>query len=111
MPAHLKAWFDNVIRVNRTFSFDLARGDYPLQPIFSGKTMILVTSAGEFGFEPGGMREHMDHLTPHCKVLSRYLGVEQFHSIAVEYQEFADQRHQQSVQQALVAADRLSSVI
>lgn len=29
MPTSLKAWFDQVIRVNKTFSFDPARGDYP----------------------------------------------------------------------------------
>ncbi|WP_345852303.1 FMN-dependent NADH-azoreductase [Shewanella algae] len=37
MPAALKAWFDQVIRINRTFSFDLKRGDFPLRPILSGK--------------------------------------------------------------------------
>ena len=30
MPAALKLWTDQVIRVGKTFSFDLARGDYPL---------------------------------------------------------------------------------
>ena len=38
MPAQLKAYFDQVVRVGRTFSFDLARGDFPLEPILSGKT-------------------------------------------------------------------------
>lgn len=108
MPAHLKAWFDNVVRVNKTFSFDLARGDFPLQPLLGGKTMVLVTSAGEFGFEAGGVRDGMDHLTPHCRVLSRYLGVTHFHHLAAEYQEFADQRHQDSVQRALADAKALS---
>ncbi len=32
MPASLKAWFDQVIRVNKTFTFDLSRGDFPLEP-------------------------------------------------------------------------------
>jgi hypothetical protein len=35
MPTTLKAWFDQVIRVNRTFSFDLVRGDFPLEPILN----------------------------------------------------------------------------
>jgi len=38
MPASLKAWFDQVIRINKTFSFDLARGDKPIEPIQNGKT-------------------------------------------------------------------------
>ena len=32
MPAQLKAWFDQIIRINKIFDFDLARGDFPLQP-------------------------------------------------------------------------------
>jgi FMN-dependent NADH-azoreductase len=37
MPAVLKAWIDQVVRINKTITFDLARGDFPLEPIMSGK--------------------------------------------------------------------------
>lgn len=100
MPAILKAWFDQIIRIHKTFSFDLARGDFPLAPIMSGKTLILLTSCGEFGFENGGIRSDANHLTPHIKLLSKYLGVEDFHAISTEYQEFPDHRHQHSSNQA-----------
>jgi len=100
MPAVLKAWFDQVIRINKTFSFDLNRGDFPLKPSLSGKTMVLLTSCGEFGFEIGGMRENMNHLGPHIKVTSHYLGVETFFEIGSEYQEFGDERHAKSIQKA-----------
>jgi hypothetical protein len=36
MPAQLKAWMDQVIGVNRTLAFDLARGDWFLQPGLDG---------------------------------------------------------------------------
>lgn len=100
MPAVLKAWFDQVIRVNKTFSFDLARGDFPLEPIMSGKTLVLATSSGEFGFEIGGIREAMNHLDTHIKVVSKYLGVESFYEVRSEYQEFADERHAESLKNA-----------
>ncbi|MCL1127749.1 FMN-dependent NADH-azoreductase [Shewanella surugensis] len=100
MPAVLKAWFDQVIRVNKTFSFDLNRGDFPLQASLSGKTLILITSSGEYGFELGGLREKMDHLHPHIHTLSHYLGVETMHTIRAEYQEFNDERHQASLKKA-----------
>lgn len=100
MPAALKAWFDQVIRVNKTFTFDLSRGDFPLQPVLSGKTMVLIASCGEFGFHAGGIREKMNHLGPHIKVASQYLGIEKFYEIRSEYQEFGDQRHIQSLNDA-----------
>ena len=108
MPAQLKAWFDQVIRINKTFDFDLARGDFPLQPLLGGKTLIVITSTGEFGFEQGGIREQMSHLVPHLRSLSKYLGVTTIHEIASEYQEFADARHQQSLSNAYDQATELA---
>ena len=109
MPAALKAWFDQVIRIHKTFTFDLARGDFPLEPIMSGKTLVLITSSGEFGFEIGGIREKMNHLGPHVQTVSHYLGVETFHEIKAEYQEFNDDRHRQSVASAHKTAAELAT--
>ena len=97
MPARLKAWVDQVVRVDRTFSFSLARGDFPLEPLLSGKTLVLLTSAGEFGFEPGGPRSGMNHLVPHIATLHGFLGVGDAYEIAIEYEEFGDERHQLSI--------------
>ncbi|WP_444944318.1 FMN-dependent NADH-azoreductase [Microbulbifer sp. ZKSA006] len=111
MPAALKAWFDQVIRIDKTFTFDLARGDYPLEPIMSAKTLVLITSAGEFGFSQGGIREKMNHLGPHIQTLSHYLGVEEFYEINAEYQEFADERHRDSVNRALAKGKKLITAL
>ncbi|TCM65102.1 FMN-dependent NADH-azoreductase [Acinetobacter calcoaceticus] len=108
MPAQLKAWFDQIIRINKTFDFDLARGDFPLKPLLSGKTLIAITSSGEFGYEQGGIRDHMNHLIPHLRTLSKYLGVENFYEVSSEYQEFADDRHTASFEHALNKAEMLA---
>jgi len=100
MPAVLKAWVDQVIRINKTITFDLARGDFPLEPIMSGKKLILISSSGEFGFEIGGINEKHSHLKPHIETVSKYLGVDKFYEIKSEYQEFADERHKQSLNNA-----------
>lgn len=107
MPAALKAWFDQVIRVNRTFSFDLARGDTPLAPTLRGKTLVVLASRGEFGFEPGGMRERMNHLETHISTCAHYLGVDEEHRIAIDYQEFGDDRHRDSVASAFARVPEL----
>lgn len=109
MPAQLKAWFDQIVRINKTFDFDLSRGDFPLQPIFSGKTLIIVTSSGEFGFEKGGIREDSGHLASHLRTLSKYLGVDTIYEIASEYQEFGDERHRISVVNAKDRAENIAS--
>lgn len=109
MPAQLKAWFDQIIRINKTFDFDLARGDFPLKPLLSGKSLVIITSSGEFGFAADGIRSNQGHLVPHLRTLSKYLGVEHIYEIASEYQEFADTRHLNSLENALDRAETLAT--
>ncbi len=71
--------------------------------------MVLLTSSGEFGFEAGGMRESMNHLGPHIKTLSHYLGAESVYEIGSEYQEFGDERHTESVSKAEEETVKLAS--
>lgn len=108
MPAALKAWFDQVVRINKTFTFDLARGNRPLEPILPGKPVIALTSCGEFGFGPGGLNEGGDNLLPHLRFASRYLGLSGFHHVGIEYQEFADARHERSKAEANRAVHELA---
>lgn len=110
MPAALKAWFDQVIRINRTFSFDPAQSTWPLSPLLSGKKLVLLSSSGEFAFQPGGLRENWEHLEPHVRTCARYVGVApcDVHHVAIEYQEFGDERHRASLEGALDAAKVLA---
>ena len=100
MPASLKAWIDQVIRLGRTFSFDLARGEQPIEPILTGKTLVILSASGEGGFEIGGANAAINHLDPHIVVASKLFGVSKHHVVRIEYQEFGDDRHQKSIQSA-----------
>ena len=102
MPAALKAWIDQVARIGRTFTFDLTRGDFPIQPTLSGKRLVVLSSRGEFGFEPGGIRADRNALDPAIAACAHYLGVDEkaVETIAIEYQEFKDDRHRASLSAA-----------
>jgi FMN-dependent NADH-azoreductase len=102
MPSALKAWFDQVIRVGRTFSFDLGRGDWPLAPILSGKQLVVLSARGEFGFSQGGIRQGWNNLDPHIATCAPYVGVarDAIRTVTVEYQEFGDERHERSCAEA-----------
>lgn len=112
LPASLKAWIDQIVRPGETFSFDLERGDFPIRSALSGKSLVVLSSRGEFGFEPGGIRDGWNHMNPHLRtVATRLLGIaaEDIHEIASEYQEFNDERHQRSREQAIHDAAGLGS--
>lgn len=110
MPAALKGWIDHIARIGRTFSFDLARGDYPIEPILKGKQLVVLSSRGEFGFEPGGPRSHLNTLDPAIAACAHYFGVDTAHiqTVAIEYQEFKDARHDRSVIEAKEATRALA---
>lgn len=112
LPGALKAWIDQIIRIGETFSFDLERGDFPIQSTLSGKTLVVLSSRGEFGFEPGGIRDGWNHMSPHLRTIAtRLLGIAEtdIHEIASEYQEFNDERHQRSRERALRDAAELGT--
>lgn len=103
VPAAVKAWVDQVVRIGETFSFDLKRGDFPLEPVLSGKQLVTLTTSGEFGFTGDGIRANWNHLHPHIEIFSRYLGVSNFWWQGIEYQEFGDKRFEDSKAKSFAA--------
>ena len=109
IPGALKCWIDQSARIGKTFSFDLARGDVPIEPILRGKTLVVLSARGEFGFAQGGMRAHLNALDPQIAACAHYWGVAQtdIHSIAIEYQEFKDARFAASIAAAKAGVKHL----
>lgn len=110
LPASLKAWVDQVVRIGRVFTFDLKRGDFPIESALSGKSAVVLSSRGEFGFQEGGPRDGWNHLNPHLQTIATKLfGVAEhdYYEIASEYQEFGGDRHEHSREKALQDASQL----
>ena len=103
MPSTLKAWVDQVVRIGRTFSFDLARGDEPIEPIQTGKSLVVMTASGEGGLGPSGPNASLNHLDGHLAAALRLIGISYRHTVRIEYQEFADERHERSTREALAS--------
>ena len=109
-PASLKGWIDQVARIGRTFSFDLSRGDFPIEPILKDKKLVILSSRGEFGFEPGGLRAASNALDVALTSCAHYWGVapQDIYKITIEYQEFKDERHRRSLKRAHQQAAELA---
>lgn len=101
MPAQFKAYIDNIVRVGRTFGFDRSRGDIPYWPMVPpGKTLVLLSSRGDYGYDEGERLSHMNHVEPAIRTAFAYIGITETHSIAVEFDEFADARLKTSLEGA-----------
>ncbi len=109
VPAQFKAWIDNVVRVGRTFGFDRARSGDPYWPLLAGqgKRLVLLSSRGDYGYEPGDRLAPANHVEASVATAMRYIGIDRLDSIAIEYDEFADERLQRSILAAEARVDAL----
>jgi FMN-dependent NADH-azoreductase len=108
LPAQLKAWIDNIVRVGVTFGFDRARVGEPYWPLLApGKRMVLLTARGDYGYDPGGRLAARNLVEAGLTVPLAYIGVADSDTVAVEYDEFADTRLSASLARAEAAVDRL----
>lgn len=109
MPAQFKAYIDNIVRVGRTFGFDRSRPGDPYWPLLAGqgKRLVLLSSRGDYGYGEGGRIAHLNHVEDGVRTPFHYLGITESDSIAIEYDEFADARLQQSIAQAEADLDSL----
>lgn len=101
VPSPLKAWIDNIVRVGRTFGFDRSRPGAPYWPLLApGKKLVVLGARGDGGYDPGGPLGAANLVEDSIRVPLAYIGVTEFWSIAVEWDEFADARVADSLQRA-----------
>lgn len=109
MPASLKAWIDNVVRVGRTVDFDPANPDEPFIPRLNDRPRqtVVLSSRGGHGFDPGGEFAHMNHLEPALHTALGFIGIDTLHTIAIEHQESGGELLARSITAAERRVDRL----
>ena len=108
MPAQFKAYIDNIVRVGRTFGFDRNREGEPYWPLVTDeKSLIILSSRGDYRYDPGERLEKMNHVESGVVTPFAYIGVTDVQSVAIEYDEFADARQQASIKAAEQKVDAL----
>lgn len=80
VPASLKAWIDQIVRIGHTFSFDGANFGGLAKP----DTAIVCAAYGAHGYEEGGPFRVANFLEPYLDFLLKFLGVSTVHFIAVQ---------------------------
>lgn len=112
-PAQFKAWLDNIVRVGRTFGFDRSRPGEPYWPLLAeaGKQLVILSSRGDYGYDPGQRLESINHVEASVRSVFRYLGVTDTYGAAIEYDEFGDERLARSIADAERATAQIAETI
>ncbi|MDH4609801.1 NAD(P)H-dependent oxidoreductase [Pseudomonas sp. BN102] len=100
VPAGVKAWIDQVMRVRRTFGLDLSNPANPYTPLVLGRKALIITTRGDHGYGPGGANAHMNHADTYLRLVLGHMGITDATVVAVEDDEFGGEGFQQSYQRA-----------
>ena len=80
VPSSLKAWIDQIVRINETFAFDGSAFE-GLVPV---KRAVLALAYGASGYAPGGDFSAMNFLEPYLISLMGFLGIEETRVVRIE---------------------------
>lgn len=84
IPSPLKAYIDQVMRVNETFRPNRADKQNPYTGLLQNKTLVLLLSRGSVGYAPGEANEHMNFQDNYLKTVFGVMGISDVHLIAIE---------------------------
>ena len=107
MPAQLKAYVDQVVRVGRTFAFASGNAEWPYQPLIPARPLTIITSAGAAGYEPGGPAAHLNFLEPHLEAVFKFIGVSDITFVRIGSEEHQGGQFRQSMAGAERSIDQI----
>ncbi len=108
LPAQLKAYFDQIIRVNRSFRFDPG-AEQPYQPLLADKPTTVIVSVGDGDLLPGGPLAGLNFLEPHLTTMLGFIGLKSLEFVRVGYEEFQDERLHRALESAEQAVARYAT--
>lgn len=79
-PSAFKAWIDQIVRINRTFSYE----NGAFRGLMSGKTAYFCHAFGANGYLDGGAFAAYDHMSPYLRMILGFIGITDVTSFAIE---------------------------
>ncbi|MCX2477689.1 NAD(P)H-dependent oxidoreductase [Pedobacter sp. MC2016-15] len=76
VPSVLKAYIDQIIRVNETVLVSKDDLKNPYTGLLKDKNVFLLMVRGNMGYDPGDFYEHMDFQTEYLKTVFNILGID-----------------------------------
>lgn len=80
VPSALKAWIDQIVRINHTFAYD----GQTFTGLITGKPVYVACAYGASGYTNGGPMGAFDLLRGYLQLLLSFLGLTDIHFIGVE---------------------------
>jgi len=109
MTSQLKAYFEQIIRVGRTFDFNHGDEANPYRPLLTSKPVTIITSTGAGGYEPGGANAATNYLDAPLVTSLSLMGLADIEFIRVGFAGSHGERFERTFADAKRAVDRAAS--
>ncbi|MEV0246609.1 NAD(P)H-dependent oxidoreductase [Nocardia sp. NPDC050712] len=92
IPAMLKAYIDQIVRVGRTFGFD-PEAENPYTPLLpAGKRAYVIVSTGDSGYQSGGPLAGLNQVEPYLRTVFGFIGLDDLEFVYAGNDEFGGER-------------------
>ena len=91
VPSVLKAYIDQVLRVNETWEVNREDQKNPYIGLLKNKSLYLLLSRGAQGYEKGGYNEHMNFQSDYLKTVFNIIGVTDIEEVSVNGEAFGSE--------------------
>lgn len=109
IPSALKAYLDQVIRVNETIEISAADPKNPYVGLLKNKKLYLLLSRGNSGYGSGEYYEHMNFQSAYLKTVFNIIGIDDIHEIALNGEAFGSELFEQSMKSVYAKIDKVTN--
>jgi FMN-dependent NADH-azoreductase len=100
IPSPLKAYIDQVMRINETWRPNNNDPQNPYIGLLEGKKLVLLLARGSSGYEAGEYNYHMNFQSTYLKMIFNIMGITDIHIIAINGASTPSQALQDSIDTA-----------
>ncbi|MES2063055.1 MAG: NAD(P)H-dependent oxidoreductase [Bacteroidota bacterium] len=98
IPSSLKAYIDQILRVNETWKLNPNNIENPYIGLLENKTLFLLLSRGAQGYEKGEYNEHMNYQSNYLKTVFNIIGISDIHVVAINGSAFDPEKFEKSIE-------------
>ena len=102
VPATLKLWIDQIVRINRTFSPSY-------EGLVKGKRAFVTSARGGGGYGPGGFMDGADYVVPYLKQVLGLIGITDVTFLDIENTASSNENYQATKSRAQEKVQTLSA--
>ncbi|MDF0705783.1 FMN-dependent NADH-azoreductase [Flagellimonas okinawensis] len=107
IPSGLKAYIDQLMRINETWKFRSGKPDGDYVGMLENKKMFILSSRGDTGYGENEKNEHMNFQTTYLKFVFGIMGIKDISIISLDNEEFGGELFENSKKEIYQKMERI----